>query len=279
MTKKTLPVSILLGVLMAFLNGCTKSKTTKGSALYDKHCTNCHIGPQITDLPKHIWTTSILPDMAARMGIREDGYNPLKGLSYEEMEAVIKTGIFPLKRTISYEDWGLLKEYIVSLAPDSLPTYKSEIASKELVQFKPNTISLDTVKRFSFTYLEFDRTAGKIFLGDMSGELMNYDRTAGLTSLGIYNSPVISYVERDSETYVTTIGYIHPSAIPKGQTVVMTAKDTIELGHVLHRPVHMVVSDLNTDGTKELVISEFGDLTGRLSLFIQNDDGTYTQKY
>jgi hypothetical protein len=279
MIKKILPFSLVLGVLISFISGCTESKTTRGKALYEKHCTNCHIGPQIADLPKHIWATSILPDMAARMGIREEGYDPLQGLSYEEMDAVIKTGIFPLKRTISYENWGLLREYIISMAPDSLPRYENEIASKELLQFEPNTISLDATKRFSFTYLEHDQASSRILLGDMGGELLSYDKTDGLTSLGVYNSPVISYIEKDAETYVTTIGYIHPSAIPKGQTLVMNAQDTIELGHVLHRPVHMVVSDLNTDGDKELVISEFGDLTGRLSLFIKNDFGAYDQKY
>lgn len=278
MIKKLLPASLVLGIPLLFLIGCARSKTEKGAALYEKQCTNCHIGPQITDLPKHIWVESILPDMGARMGIRDGGYDPLKGLSYEEMDAVIKTGIFPLKPVISYENWELLKEYIVSLAPDSLPSYQNEIASKELFQFKPDAISLGAAKRFSFTYLEFDQTSNKILLGDMGGELMNYDRAAGLSSLGVYDSPVISYIAEENETYITTIGYIHPSAIPKGKTVMMNPQDTLELGHLLHRPVHMVVSDLNTDGNKELVISEFGDLTGKLSLFIKNDGGGYDQK-
>lgn len=278
MIKKSIPVFLILGILLSFISGCTKSKTEKGIALYEKHCTNCHIGPKITDLPKHIWSKSILPDMAARMGIREDGYDPLRGLSYEEMDAVIKTGIFPLKPTISYENWGLLKEYILSLAPDSLPSYQDEIASKELYQFKSNTISLDAAKRFSFTYLEFDQTSNKILLGDMGGELMDYNSVDGLSLLGVYNSPVISYTAENNETYITTIGYIHPSAIPKGKTWLMNSRDTVELGHVLHRPVHMVVSDLNANGTKELVISEFGDLTGKLSLFIKNENGSYDKK-
>ncbi len=278
MIKKLIPVTLLLGISLSFLVSCTKSKAEKGKALYEKHCTNCHIGPKITDLPKDIWSANILPDMGARMGIRENGYNPLKGLSYEEMDAVIKTGIFPLKPTISYENWGLLKEYIVSLAPDSLPSYQDEIATKELYQFKSNAISLDDTKRFSFTYLEFDRTSNNILLGDMGGEFMSYTKTAGLSSLGVYNSPVISYITEANETYITTIGYIHPSAIPKGKTLLINSQDTLELGHVLHRPVHMVVSDLNANGNKELVISEFGDLTGKLSLFIKNDNGTYDKK-
>jgi len=43
------------------------------------------------------------------------------------------------------------------------------------------------------------------------------------------------------------------------------------LGSQLQRPVNTLVQDLNGDGKKELVVAEFGHLTGQLSLFKRNE--------
>ena len=46
----------------------------------------------------------------------------------------------------------------------------------------------------------------------------------------------------------------------------------------LHRPVHTLVHDFNLDGTDEIVICEFGHLTGALSLFVRNDGLHYSKE-
>ncbi len=278
MIKKTILLGFSIIVLSSILLSCSRSGKEKGAELYKMHCANCHLGPDIQDLPKDIWASNILPDMGARMGIRPDGYDPLKGLSYEEMDAVIKTGIYPLKKTITVEDWNTLKEYIISEAPDSLAPKTSKTTSKQLHQFFPVTISFDDNQPFSFTYLEYDSKNNQVVLGDMNGELLTFDLASGISSLGVFDSPVISYVSKENESYLTTIGYIHPSAIPKGRVYNMTGSDTALLEPVLHRPVHMLVNDLNEDGKDELVLSEFGDLTGQLSFLRKEEDGRYAQQ-
>lgn len=112
--------TVALGIFVCFLLGCNGKNEQKKVALFQTHCGSCHIVPKREDLPKQIWEEAILPDMAARMGLRVNGYDPLKGLSFDEMDAVIKTGIYPLTPTISLEDWELLKAYVLAGAPDSL---------------------------------------------------------------------------------------------------------------------------------------------------------------
>ncbi len=274
--KKYFKINILtLGVLVCFLGGCRDKNDQRAVALFESHCGSCHIAPKIQDLPKEIWKKAILPDMAARMGLRENNYDPLEGLSYEEMDAVIKTGIYPLTPTISEEDWQVLKDYIIAGAPDSLGSPANQTSSSELANFFPIQISLDQKKRRSYTYLEFKPALNKVLLGDMAGELMTFDLKKGLDIIGYYESPVVSYEMKNNESYVTTIGYIHPSAIAKGKLFKNSPSDTINIASVLHRPVHMLAEDINNNGTVELVISEFGDLTGKLSLFVKNKSGDY----
>ena len=246
--------------------------------LYETHCASCHIAPEIDDLPKSIWENAILPDMAARMGIREDGHDPLSGLSYEEMDAVIKTGIYPLTPTMNPEDWQLLKAFILEQAPDSLPRIRITNSDKEIKQFEPQLISFDSPSRRSYAYLEFKPDLRKVILGDMRGELMYYDPVEGLSPIGRFESLVVSHEIKDETAYVTTIGNIHPSALSKGLAYEIGTSDTLVLQQPLHRPVHTLAEDLNGDGTVELVISEFGDLTGELSLFTKNSSGNYDKK-
>ncbi len=267
--------TLAIGVLLCFLGGCKGKNDQRAVALFESHCGSCHIVPKREDLPKEIWKNAILPDMAARMGLRENNNDPLKGLSYEEMDAVIKTGIYPLTPTISLEDWQLLKDYIIAGAPDSLYSSANQTRSSELVNFFPIQISLDEKKRRSYTYLEFKPALNKVLMGDMAGELMTFDLKNGLDIIGYYESPVVSYDKKNKETYVTTIGYIHPSAIAIGKVFKNSSSDTLNIASLLHRPVHTLTEDLNNNGTVELVISEFGDLTGELSLFVKNKSGEY----
>ncbi len=275
MNKYQIVRAFTIVLIFCGLGSCQKDKDQRAEALFEMHCGSCHLVPKREDLPKEIWKKEILPNMAARMGLREDNYNPLKGLSYEEMEAVIKTGIYPLSSTITLQDWQLLKEYIIAGAPDSLNSQVSQIRSSELSGFFPIQISFDQPKQRSYTYLEFKQALNKLILGDMAGDVMVYDLKNGLTAKGNYGSPVISYNEVFKETFVTAIGNIHPSAISKGNVFKISGSDTLSILSALHRPVHTVTEDLNDNGAVELVISEFGDLTGELTLFALNERGEY----
>ncbi|MDC0008178.1 VCBS repeat-containing protein [bacterium] len=262
-------------VACVLLSSCGKQNQKKEVALYNTQCASCHIAPEIDQLPKHIWETEILPRMAARMGIRNQGFDPKSGLPYAEQAAVLKSGIYPVRPTISNEDWKLLHDYIIAMAPDSL----APIPHREtlpLQKFKTRTLSVDRSPTALFTFLDFDETTSRLRLGTISGNLMEYDFIEDTTTIRQqFNIPIVDYYESDSIAYTTLVGKLDPSELVSGTIVRTKANDGLEVATQLHRPVHSLVQDLNDDGSEELVVSEFGHLTGQLSLLSKNTGGTY----
>ncbi len=266
----------IISLLFLVLISCSQDSSKKEVALFETQYARCHIAPSIDQLTKKLWVTKILPEMGARMGIKDSSYNPMKGLSFDEMKAIYQTGIYPLKPTISKKDWQLLKAYIISKAPDSLMTSGNSNRSNELVQFLPKPISLDSVKGTFITYLEYNKERRKLFVGDISGNLFQFDFDINKSKLlGQFGSAVVAYTKRADQDYVTAIGQLNPSEIPSGR--IFTVQDSIvkPLQEILHRPVNTLVVDLFKNGKDELVISEFGNLTGKLSLLTKADSLNY----
>ncbi|MDV7138835.1 VCBS repeat-containing protein [Maribacter sp. TH_r10] len=254
------------------IQSCGQTKEEKGLALYETRCAVCHIAPSIQSLPKTVWEKSVLPDMGARMGIRNSGYSPYNGRPFKEQEAIMKSGIYTLPPMISNEDWQLLQEYIIRQAPDSLIMPKKGITNQALKGFTPRPITFDTLPGLMFTYLNYRKNIGKIELADMSGRLLNFDYKEGKVSfINHYKRPITSYFTSEDVSYATLVGKLDPSEIPSGSILIEKKGESFKIPKILHRPVHTAISDLNGNGKDELVVSEFGYLTGMLSLLKQND--------
>ncbi len=269
---------LFAGIWVFLLSSCKNGTEKKELVLYETHCASCHIAPKIQDLPKDIWKNAILPEMAARMGIRENGYDPYKGANFTEQAAMIKTGIYPANATIDPDDWKLLKNYIISMAPDSLPAMKREPISSTLSSFKVHPIQLDDKASSRYSFLGID-SHSHIRLGTSGGRLFTYDLAED--SL-IFNkklrTPLVDFDQGQQHGYATLVGSLVPTAINSGAVVELVDDRVGQVLANLHRPVHTLVTDLNENGQEELVVSEFGDLTGQLSLFVKNKDGLFEKK-
>jgi len=276
---KSFKYSSLIFSFYILLCSCNSPKKNKEVVLYENYCASCHIPPDINSLPKDIWSEKILPEMGARLGIRDSGYNPYKGLSFVEMDAVIKTGIFPGKPTLDTKDWELLKEYIISNAPDSLQASENNDIPEELSLFTPTRMALDSTKGALFTYMEFNKDKKELMLGDIYGNLSEYSFAAKQNNrIGRFGSPVVSVEEDGDNMFVAAIGSIRPSELLSGRLFEVNP-DTIKIiPEALHRPVHVLAHDFDKDGINELVVSEFGDVKGQLSLFKKStEEETYTK--
>lgn len=258
---------------------CSQNKEKKEVVLYNTHCASCHIAPNIQDLPKDIWKNEILPEMGARLGIRENGYSPYAGLPFGEQGAIIASGIYPPKPLLAMEDWSMLKKYIISLAPDSLD-YNKEDTTLELKQFTPEPITIDSKKGTLFTFMEYNKNREALILGNIEGSVISYDLTKKeKRKMGEFGSPITSYIENNEEKYITAIGILNPSDMMAGRLfTIKEGRVKLIYNDVLHRPVHTMAYDFNKDGVDELVVSEFGNLTGRLSLFSVDERGVYQKK-
>lgn len=267
-------------VLLLILFSC-KSKEDKAVSLYNSYCASCHLAPAIESLPKHIWEEGILPDMGARMGINVATYDPYEKVSRMEKFAIEQSGIYPNKPIIKTEDWDLLKEYILKVAGDSLDNSSVLTPSKELSQFNIQTVVLDSSKGALITYLEFDSVQKKIITGNLNNRLIHYDPlTQEVSKTERTEQPLTSYSLTDTLKYFTYVGYLDPSELSQGSiSVIEPSKRKLNRANIqLHRPVHSLVHDFDEDGNDEVVICEFGDLTGKLVLLSHTGDFNYQSK-
>lgn len=268
------------GALLILFCACGEGKKQNGAALYKTHCGSCHLEPEIQDLPRHIWEESILPEMGARMGIRENGFSPYEGFPMDEQYQIIQSGVYPSRPIINMEDWQKIKEFILEGAPDSLPAPKSVRAAASLDQFRAIPIVPDSTGGSLVTFMETDEDgSGTIRYGDLSGRLFRYSiPTDSMVSLGRFGSGITSHSRKGDLDYVTVVGQLDPSENAAGRVIGAHSEESELLAGSLHRPVHTTVHDFNGDGKEELIVSEYGDLRGALSLFAQDEQGTYNKK-
>ncbi|WP_119843775.1 VCBS repeat-containing protein [Reichenbachiella sp. MSK19-1] len=265
--------AIPVAVVLFFVSSCQFSQSEKFANQYVTYCGSCHALPSIDDLPKHIWRDNVLPEMGAKMGMRDSTYSPYQGLSFRQMEAVMKTGHYPSQPMLSVEEWSELKEYIISLAPVSLPATSDEIEAT-LGQFVPEPIALDDSGGAFTAFLAFDEQQGKIMTANLSGQLVTYDypsRTTVKTSS--FGNAVTAYQVDSARQYATLIGILNPSELKSGQVYSIVDGQHKVIADGLHRPVHTLIRDLDQDGQDEIIISEFGHLTGELSMLTKGDTG------
>ena len=236
------------------------------------------MAPEINNLPRHIWEKNILPDMAARMGIKEGDYNPYKGLSFDEMEATMRTGLFTTKPLLNNEDWELLKNYILAMAPDTLEGIP-EVTYHKLAGFQEKSIILDSIPGSgNITYMAYDRQENQLVYSNLRGHVNRYDWNNNTSeNLASFSTPVVSYSWKNGK-YALTIGQLSPTQVPTGQLFEKLDASYRPVAGYLHRPVHMLVEDLNKDGAEELIISEFGDLVGQLSIYVNKGDQEYDKR-
>ncbi len=262
-----------------FITACSVPPEKKAEQLYSTHCGSCHMLPSPQDLPKHLWRDAVLPEMAARMGIKDSTYSPYLRHSFPEQEAMMKSGIYNVKPTISNAEWELLKDYVLSIAPESLTTVETSKLVKSNSPFVPKVINIDSSRGSSISFLKIDAKNQRINLADIDGNLTQYDALRNrVIYVDNYEIATTSYIKSDSAQYITLVGILNPSEIAAGKIYKKTGTILDEIESNLHRPVYTSITDLNNNGFDELLISEFGHLTGRLSLSFTSDGLSYQNK-
>ncbi len=258
---------ILLVVTTLCLTQCSEPEPT--AQKYERYCGSCHLTPDPAHLPDHIWRDHVLPEMAARMGLRD----PVVVASPAEQAAIAQSHIYPATALISTEDWAEITEYILSLAPSELvDSVDRDGRSRDMTQFAPEAYSDDRYGvSDGISYLSYDLERSQLLYGDNYGAIYHYQKDESQL-LHQQGSSVISYIDRDSIQYITEIGIMNPSEQTKGLLIRKSEGkiDTLITG--LHRPVESSLIDLNGDGQEEILICEFGHHTGALSLLVYQDD-------
>ena len=252
---------ILVGLIACALWSCNPAEKPLVSKAYSAHCGSCHVAPAIDQLPKRFWAEDVLPDMAARVGIKTSGYDPMQGMTFEERKAVLQSGIYPVRPQIPEALWQDISAYIQKMAPDSIVSLP-ELPLALLPHYRKIPLAHPNMALPSITYLNLE--GGKIEIGDLQGDIWSYDtKMQQWDKTHSFESPVTSVIRKDSIIWALTVGILNPSEQSRGRLYKVESKDVQLLIDSLHRPVHISTMPGGTDS--RFLISEFGHLTGRLS--------------
>ncbi|TFF38904.1 FG-GAP repeat domain-containing protein [Mucilaginibacter psychrotolerans] len=250
-----------------------------GPELFARYCNLCHMQPDVQSLTKEIWKNHVLPIMASRMGIIYPNYDPLRGLSDEEKDIIAKHDIIPATPIISKADWDKLENYIVSNAPDSILYDEKRLTRNiPLTQFTRKNIQIDEEGASLITGLKYNIDTKTLWIGNAHNKVINWQYQAGITKNYDVASTGVDFNFYQNHTYLTEIGKLYPTELSTGSYAQLVSDAETPLLTNLHRPVHSAMEDLNGDGIPEIVVCNFGNKTGSLSLFKKNKaDGTYKE--
>lgn len=273
-------ITIVTLFLFLLVSCAEQKKEYSGQELYGMYCASCHIAPDINHLPKKLWTDKILPEMAARLGIKDGQFKPYDKMGFDEIQIIHKSGVYPYKPVLNEEQWGKLKNYVLSLAPDSLAGSIGPKTARIQSRFRTKSFAVDDTPGSYFTFLKYDSIGNNIWLGDYSGQVKEYNiERKTMREKHKVDNAVVDYVEKDTVSYITDIGILDPSELSTGKIVsAYSGNKYFTLPDTLHRPVNNLVIDLNENGRDELVVSEFGNLTGQLSLIYRDENKNYHKK-
>ena len=282
-----LRVLILAGVFVSTILFSLNSFTVKkvlpideeGRTLFIRHCTVCHLAADPASLTKEIWKNHVLPVMAARMGLIYPGYDPLRGLSEEERAIVNKNHIIPDQAVISNDDWTKLVNYILKNAPDSVSLDEKRLTrNAALKQFVREDIQVDRTSPSLITSLKYNTATKTLWIGNFYNRVFTWEYDTGVTQTIETASPAVDFNFDQNRTYFTEIGKLYPTELSTGAYTVFTGKKVEPVITALHRPVHTEIQDLNHDGVPEIVVCNFGNKTGSLSLYKKSKSGKYTEQ-
>lgn len=226
----------MLALLWFFPQWESQSKQDLASS-YSNYCGACHLVPDPANLPKEIWAASVLPRMWEIQGAPE---------------------IDSLER-------AALTAYILGQAPDSLTALPIPEKPDSLSLFRASTITLENnVSHGIITGLNYDAAAGDLWIGDAIGR--NYRQRLSAATAVRYETPLVSTQGGQEATYLTLIGNLGPSDEPKGKLIRKSEGEAEIIADSLRRPVYTHVEDLNNDGVEEILVCEFGNTSGALTL-------------
>ena len=168
---------IILGVIIIFSFLEERKQPEKLANLendYNMYCGSCHIVPNPMNIPKSLWKSKVLPEMEKRMGLKHytDGF---VRYSDEEKKYIELNNAYTDLPLIDSLKWRQLYNYIISIAPDSVPNIPNRKGrNSKLTQFKSSFETLNNIKPAGgIVNLKFDSKTNKLLVGDIYGQLYN----------------------------------------------------------------------------------------------------------
>jgi len=267
------------------------SSIRRGEELAKVYCQSCHLLPDPALLDAGSWEKGVLPGMGPRLGIFRHNFDLYPSSLHDTN---LSKGFYPAQPLVSPEDWEHILDYYTALSPDSLPAQQRQRQIRDgLTLFKveappimheaPATCltRVDTGggRRGLWVYDEYYK---QLYRWSAS-----FDRVDSLPCQGA----IVDITDLTAtDLLVCNIGLLGPNngKFGKIQSIHMGLNgkaqgghdsgiemDSMSLAGHLARPVQLSAADLNRDGRVDILVCEFGNLTGALSWLENMGKGRY----
>lgn len=207
--------------------------------------------------------------MGSHLGIKTPDYDPYKGMTQLDIDLTKNEEVYPEKPLIAQEDWDKIVAYYQKNAPENLIQNREEKNIGALKGFNiKKPILPDVMPLISLSKIE----NGKIYIGLLDGRILVLDNNLQKTaSYSIDTPPVAVHVSANSFIDVIGVGEIRPNQRDEGAFFQVNPQrpERFMFGALryLRRPVDFIEIDLNNDQQNEVIVCEYGYLTGQLAWY------------
>ena len=240
----------------------------EGQKLAQVHCAGCHQFPSPALLDKKTWQNGVLPQMAHWLGVVPIG--GASGMSFQELEAVQKSGVFPKSPQVTEAEWRLIKKYYLQNAPDSLviPVPQACQSLDSVFKVQPYSKITEPV-----VFIDSDKKNKNVLVATRLGKLLRLMPATGaaVDSLQLFGTFTDLEQNADGTLGFTFVGNMNPNVFKEGSFVVAQPKGkTFVPRHRINdlaRPVHSALADFNADGQQDVVVCSYGYYAGELAWY------------
>lgn len=239
----------------------------EGRKLAMDYCQRCHLFPEPALLDKKTWTTSVLPNMGLRLGIRENEQDPYADLIPEEKRIMEELNVYPGAKLITEAEWKKIIAYYRATAPDKpLPQETTLPITDSLRLFHVSDLTVGDKQVPKTTLLKYDKASAQLFIGDDQNALYIFGKTGLKDTWWIDSAPTDVDFPQTAPPRLLSIGVFKPSDQRTGRLMSLSKTSDASLVNIqnLPRPVQFSVGDLNMDGKDDALICGFGNHSGKL---------------
>lgn len=259
----------LYAIALWLLWTACESPAAREERLARTYCGSCHQFPEPRLLDKTTWNDFIFPQMAFRMGLDA---SLITSIPENDLPFVLPT--LPERPMVTEEEWAAIKNYFLTQARDSLST--SQPSADTIRQFDVTAVKLPQNTFPLLTLLKADTATRSFYTSNRHGLLHRFDYQFNLLDSTKLLSAISNVIKtQGGDLIATQLGIMDPNDQPRGSLLSIRAGREEMIVDSLTRPVFTEQSDLNKDGQLDLVVCEFGNYTGALTVFQKLGDGQY----
>jgi hypothetical protein len=261
----------------------SESGIANGKVLAAKYCQSCHLLPDPSLLGAKNWEKGVLPNMGPRLGIF---YHGSENYPSAKSDFNLPRNFYPDKPMLNKEEWQNIIDYYLALSPDSLPAAEKKQPLKTgVVQFKIEVPSFkQPLPATCFIRIDsLSPSLRQIVVSDaVTKTLYRYDKQLKIIDSFKTGSPVVDIERKQHKLIACGIGVMNPNNAKYGSAFMIAddvdGKMKIDTGmkiNNLARPVQISTADFNGDGKRDMLVCEYGHLTGALSWMENTGDNKY----